>query len=203
MSFINLARNEIQVKIVYYGPGRCGKTTNILYLHKAMADAVRGKMITIDTKGDRTLFFDFLPLALGQIHNMTIKIQLYTVPGQVVYNATRKLVLRGVDGIVFVADSQVDQRERNIESLDNLRQNLAEERLEFGVLPMVMQYNKRDLNGSGAALLSLEDLDQTLNQEFKVPAFPASAVRGDGVFETLREISKRTVKHVTHKLLGR
>lgn len=168
-----------------------------------MADAVRGKMITIDTKGDRTLFFDFLPLALGQIHNMTIKIQLYTVPGQVVYNATRKLVLRGVDGIVFVADSQVDQRERNIESLDNLRQNLAEERLEFGVLPMVMQYNKRDLNGSGAALLSLEDLDQTLNQEFKVPAFPASAVRGDGVFETLREISKRTVKHVTHKLLGR
>ena len=203
MSFINLARNEIQVKIVYYGPGRCGKTTNLLYLHQAMADAVRGKMITIDTKGDRTLFFDFLPLALGQIHNMTIKIQLYTVPGQVVYNATRKLVLRGVDGVVFVADSQVDQRERNVESLENLGENLAEERLELGVLPMVMQYNKRDLSGSGAALLSLDDLDQTLNQEFKVPAFPTSAVRGDGVFETLREISKRTVKHVTHKLLGR
>jgi signal recognition particle receptor subunit beta len=203
VSFINLARNEIQVKIVYYGPGRCGKTTNLLYLHKAMADSVRGKMITIDTKGDRTLFFDFLPLALGQIHNMNIKIQLYTVPGQVLYNATRKLVLRGVDGVVFVADSQVDQAERNIESLENLRQNLADERQEFGSVPLVMQYNKRDLAGTGAALISLEDLDSALNKELRAPALPASAVRGDGVFETLREISKRTVKHVTHKLLGR
>jgi len=203
VSFINLARNEIQVKIVFYGPGRCGKTTNLLYLHKAMTDSVRGKMITIDTKGDRTLFFDFLPLALGQIHNMNIKIQLYTVPGQVVYNATRKLVLRGVDGVVFVADSQVDQWERNIESLENLRENLAEERLEFGKVPMVFQYNKRDLVGGGVPLVPVDELDRALNDEFKVPAFPASAVRGDGVFETLREVSKRTVKHVTHKLLGR
>jgi len=203
VSFINLARNEIQVKIVYYGPGRCGKTTNLLYLHQVMTDSVRGKMITIDTKGDRTLFFDFLPLALGQIHNMTIKIQLYTVPGQVVYNATRKLVLRGVDGVVFVADSQVDQWDRNVESLENLRQNLADERLEFGTLPMVLQYNKRDLAQDGVPLISLAELDKALNQELGVPAFPASAVRGDGVFEALREISKRTVKHVTHKLLGR
>jgi len=203
VSFINLARNEIQVKIVYYGPGRCGKTTNLLYLHEAMAEAVRGKMVTIDTKGDRTLFFDFLPLALGQIRNMTIKIQLYTVPGQVVYNATRKLVLRGVDGIVFVADSLADQRERNVEAMENLRKNLADERLELGMVPMVLQYNKRDLGRSDAAILALDELDGTLNQELKVPAFPASAVRGDGVFETLREISKRTVKNVTHKLLGR
>lgn len=203
MSFINLARNEIQVKIVFYGPGRCGKTTNLLYLHEVMADSVRGKMITIDTKGDRTLFFDFLPLALGQIHNMSIKIQLYTVPGQVMYNATRKLVLRGVDGVVFVADSQVDQWERNLESLENLRQNLADERLEIERIPLVFQYNKRDLGESGLPLISVEDLDKALNGELRVPAFPASAVRGDGVFETLREVSKRTVKHVTRKLLGR
>lgn len=203
MSFINLASNEIQVKIVFYGPGRCGKTTNLLYLHEVMTDNVRGKMITIDTKGDRTLFFDFLPLALGQIHNMSIKIQLYTVPGQVMYNATRKLVLRGVDGVVFVADSQVDQWERNLESLENLRQNLADERLEIERIPLVFQYNKRDLGESGLPLISVEDLDKALNGELRVPAFPASAVRGDGVFETLREISKRTVKHVTRKLLGR
>ena len=203
MSFINLSRNEIQVKIVFYGPGRCGKTTNLLYLHKAMTEAVRGKMITIDTKGDRTLFFDFLPLALGQIHNMSIKIQLYTVPGQVMYNATRKLVLRGVDGVVFVADSQVDQWERNIESLDNLRQNLLDERLDINEIPLVLQYNKRDLADAGTPLISVEDLDKALNSELQVPAFPGSAVRGDGVFETLREVSKRTVKHVTRKLLGR
>lgn len=203
MSFINLARNEIQVKIVFYGPGRCGKTTNLLYLHKVMTDAVRGKMITIDTKGDRTLFFDFLPLALGQIHNMSIKIQLYTVPGQVMYNATRKLVLRGVDGVVFVADSQVDQWERNIESLENLRQNLADERLEIERIPLVLQYNKRDLADTGLPLISTDDLDRTLNGDLKVPAFPASAVSGGGVFETLREVSKRTVKNVTRKLMGR
>ncbi|MBE0618817.1 MAG: GTPase domain-containing protein [Proteobacteria bacterium] len=203
MSFINLSRNEIQVKIVFYGPGRCGKTTNLLYMHKAMAEAVRGKMITIDTKGDRTLFFDFLPLTLGQIHNMSIKIQLYTVPGQVMYNATRKLVLRGVDGVVFVADSQVDQRERNIESLDNLRQNLLDERLDIKEIPLVFQYNKRDLAETGTPLISLEDLDKALNQELRVPAFPGSAARGDGVFETLREVSKRTVKHVTRKLMRR
>jgi len=203
VSFINLSRNEIQVKIVFYGPGRCGKTTNLLYLHQVMTDAVRGKMITIDTKGDRTLFFDFLPLALGQIHNMSIKIQLYTVPGQVMYNATRKLVLRGVDGVVFVADSQVDQRERNIESLMNLGENLADERLDLNQIPLVFQYNKRDLGAAGMPLISVEDLDRSLNSELRVPAFPASAVRGDGVFETLREVSKRTVKNVTRKLLGR
>lgn len=203
MSFINLSRNEIQVKIVFYGPGRCGKTTNLLYLHQVMTDAVRGKMITIDTKGDRTLFFDFLPLALGQIHNMSIKIQLYTVPGQVMYNATRKLVLRGVDGVVFVADSQVDQWERNIESLENLRQNLTDERQSLNEIPLVFQYNKRDLGDAGLPLIAIEDLDRALNSELRVPAFPGSAVRGDGVFETLREVSKRTVKHVTRKLLGR
>ncbi len=203
MSFINMARNEIQVKIVFCGPGRGGKTTNLLYLHQAMADAVRGKMITIDTKGDRTLFFDFLPLSLGKIHRMSIKIQLYTVPGQIMYNTTRKLVLQGVDGVVFVADSQVGEWDRNVESLENLRQNLAEQHLDIDTIPLVFQYNKRDLSEEGAQLIAVEDLDRALNGGLRAPSFPASAVRGDGVFETLREISKRTVKHVTRRMLGR
>ena len=203
MSFINLAGNEIQIKIVYYGPGRCGKTTNLLHLHEAMSDSVRGKMVTIDTREDRTLFFDFLPLALGKIFNMQIKIQLYTVPGQVMYNATRRLVLKGADGVVLVADSRREQREENIESLHNLRQNLAEEKIDFLSMPVVLQYNKRDLAAQGHSLLSREELDDDLNSELKAPTFEASALRGDGVFESLREVSKLTVKRVTRRLLMR
>ncbi|MDW7709445.1 MAG: GTPase domain-containing protein [Deferrisomatales bacterium] len=203
MSFVNLARSEIQVKIVYYGPGRCGKTTNLAHLHEAMAEAVRGKMIKIDTQGDRTLFFDFLPLALGKIHKMNIRIQLYTVPGQIMYTTTRKLVLRGVDGVVFVADSRAEQWEQNLESLEDLRKNLAQEQMDLAQLPLVFQYNKRDLDREGVPLIPLEELDRGLNRDLRAGAFPASALQGDGVFETLREISKRTVKHVTRKLLGR
>jgi signal recognition particle receptor subunit beta len=203
VSFIDLSKNEIQCKIVYYGPGRGGKTTNLLYIHQAMAEAVRGKMVTIDTKGDRTLFFDFLPLALGKIQNLSIKIQLYTVPGQVMYNATRKLVLKGVDGVVFVADSLKVQREKNIESLDNLRQNLADDGLNINEVPLVLQYNKRDLAGSNIPILSEEEMETDLNGKLKVPWFLGSALKGEGVFETLREISKRTVKHVSRKLLAR
>ena len=203
MSFIDLSKNEVQCKIVYYGPGRGGKTTNLLYLHQAMTDSVRGKMVTIDTKGDRTLFFDFLPLALGQIQGLSIKIQLYTVPGQVMYNATRKLVLKGVDGIVFVADSLKVQKEKNIESLENLRQNLAEDNIDIKEIPLVLQYNKRDLGGSNIPILPVEEMEEDLNTELQVPAFSGSALKGDGVFETLREISKGTVKYVSRKLLSR
>jgi signal recognition particle receptor subunit beta len=203
VSFIDLSKNEVQCKIVYYGPGRGGKTTNLLYIHQAMSEAVRGKMVTIDTKGDRTLFFDFLPLALGKIQNLSIKIQLYTVPGQVMYNATRKLVLKGVDGVVFVADSLKVQKEKNIESLDNLKQNLADDTIDFGEIPLVMQYNKRDLSGSNIPILSVEEMERDLNSDLKVAWFPGSALKGDGVFETLREISKRTVKHVSRRLLSR
>ena len=203
MSFIDLSKNEVQCKIVYYGPGRGGKTTNLLYIHQAMSEAVRGKMVTIDTKGDRTLFFDFLPLALGKIQNLSIKIQLYTVPGQVMYNATRKLVLKGVDGVVFVADSLKVQKEKNIESLENLKQNLVDDGIDVREIPLVMQYNKRDLSGSNIPILSVEAMERDLNRDLKVAWFPGSALKGDGVFETLREISKRTVKHVSRKLLSR
>jgi len=203
VSFIDLSKNEVQCKIVYYGPGRGGKTTNLLYIHQAMSEAVRGKMVTIDTKGDRTLFFDFLPLALGKIQNLSIKIQLYTVPGQVMYNATRKLVLKGVEGVVFVADSLKVQKEKNVESLENLKQNLADDGIDVKEIPLVMQYNKRDLSGSNIPILSVEEMERDLNRDLKVPWFPGSALKGDGVFETLREVSKRTVKHVSRKLLSR
>jgi signal recognition particle receptor subunit beta len=200
VAFIDLSKNEIQTKIVYYGPGRGGKTTNLLYVHESMSKQVCGKMVTIDTKGDRTLFFDFLPLSLGKILNMNIRIQLYTVPGQVMYNTTRKLVLRGVDGVAFIADSLSVQKEKNIESLQNLAENLLDEGLSIQQIPLVLQYNKRDLAESNVPLLSLEDLDKDLNKDLRVPSFEASAVKGTGVFETLREVSKLTVRNVVQKL---
>ncbi|MCU0586916.1 MAG: ADP-ribosylation factor-like protein [Syntrophobacteraceae bacterium] len=202
MAFIDLGKKEIQAKIVYYGPGRGGKTTNLLLVHESMSKQVCGKMVTIDTKGDRTLFFDFLPLSLGKILNLSIRIQLYTVPGQVMYNTTRKLVLRGVDGVVFVADSLRIQRQKNIESLRNLEENLQEEGLDIRHVPLVLQYNKRDLASSNVPLLTVEEMEEDLNRELKVPTFEASAVKGVGVYETLREISKLTVKGVVQKVRG-
>jgi signal recognition particle receptor subunit beta len=203
LAFIDLSKNEVQCKVVYYGTGRGGKTTNLLYIHQAMSDNVRGKMVTIDTKGDRTLFFDFLPLSLGTIKNFNVRIQLYTVPGQVIFNATRKLVLKGVDGVVFVADSLKVQKQKNVESLENLRENLADQNMDIDEIPLVLQYNKRDLEGSKIPVLGLEEMDQDMNTRLKepVPWFPASAVKGDGVFETLKEITKMTVKHVAKRLL--
>jgi len=203
VAFIDLSKNEIQAKIVYYGPGRGGKTTNLLYVHESMSRQVCGKMVTIDTKGDRTLFFDFLPLNIGKVLNMTIRIQLYTVPGQVMYNTTRKLVLRGVDGVVFVADSLKVQKSKNIESLENLIQNLSEQGLSVGQVPLVLQYNKRDLIESNIPLLPVAELECDLNEELNVPFFEASATLGIGVYETLREISKRTVRSVIQKIGGR
>ncbi|MCE5334934.1 MAG: GTPase domain-containing protein [Desulfobacteraceae bacterium] len=202
MAFIDLSKNEIQAKIVYYGPGRGGKTTNLLYVHESMSKQVCGKMVTIDTKGDRTLFFDFLPLNIGKVLNMTIRIQLYTVPGQVMYNSTRKLVLRGVDGVVFVADSLRVQKQKNVESLENLFQNLNDEGLGAERIPLVLQYNKRDLIQSNIPLLGLDELQTDLNSDLNVPFFEASAANGQGVYETLREISKRTIKSVIQKVGG-
>lgn len=203
MAFIDLARKEINCKIVFYGPGRGGKTTNLIYLHKALKSNAKGKMVSIDTKGDRTLFFDFLPLAIGKIRGLDIKIQLYTVPGQVMYNATRKLVLKGVDGIVFVADSLSVQKEKNIESLDNLIENLQEENIDIKDIPLVLQYNKRDMDGGKIPLLSIEEMDQDMNSTLKVPSLPASALKGTGVFDTLKIISKLTIRYVSQKVAGR
>jgi len=199
VAFIDLSRNEIQAKLVYYGTGRGGKTTNLLFIHESMSKQVCGKMVTIDTKGDRTLFFDFLPLSVGKIMNLSIRIQVYTVPGQVMYNTTRKLVLRGVDGVAFVADSLKVQRQRNMESLENLAENLQGEGLNIKEIPLVLQYNKRDLIESNIPLLTVEEMQQDLNRDLKVPYFEASAVKGYGVYETLREISKRTIKNVIQK----
>jgi signal recognition particle receptor subunit beta len=201
VSFLDLAKREVHVKIVYYGPGRGGKTTNLLHIHEAMTDNVLGQMVSIDTKQDRTLFFDFLPLSLGKIFGFDIRIQLFTVPGQVMYNATRKLVLKGVDGVCFVADSQRTQREKNIESLANMKENLAEMGLDIETTPLVLYYNKQDLAKAGVPLLSFEEMQQDLNSVYNVPAFSGSALTGDGVFEALREISKFTVKKVARKLM--
>ena len=203
MPFINFSKDEIQCKIVYYGAGFCGKTTNLQYIYSKTTGKIKGKMVSIDTKGgDRTIFFDFLSLNLGKIRGFDIRVQLYTVPGQVHYDATRKLVLKGVDGVVFVADSLKVQRKKNIESLINLAKNLAEKRLSIRTVPLVMQYNKRDLGGSDSELLPLEILEKDLNSMLKVPTIEASALKGFGVFETLREISKLVVKEVSRKVLS-
>ncbi len=201
MPFINFSKDEIQCKIVYYGAGFCGKTTNLLYIYNQMSDDVKGKMVSIDTKGDRTLFFDFLSLNLGKIRGFDIRVQLYTVPGQVHYDATRKLVLKGVDGVVFVADSLKVQRKKNIESLINLAKNLAEKGISIRTIPLVLQYNKRDLDGTDSEILPIEVLEKDLNSMLKVPSFPASALKGEGVFETLREITKLVVKDVSRKIM--
>jgi len=202
MAFINKSAKEIQVKVVYYGPGRCGKTTNLLYVNQKMNAKFMGKMISIDTRGDKTLFFDFLPLQLGKIRGFNIRVQLYTVPGQVLYSESRKMVLKGVDGVVFVADSMEVQREPNKESLLNLKENLAEDHLDLDELPLVLQLNKRDLEGSVIPILSQETMTDDLHGLLKhpVPVVMASALQGPGVFDTLREISKITIKSVHYKL---
>ncbi|NLI33846.1 MAG: GTPase domain-containing protein [Deltaproteobacteria bacterium] len=200
MAFIDMKRNEIQAKLVYYGPGRGGKTTNVLHIHKTMSRQICGKIVTIDTKGDRTLFFDFLPLSIGKVMGLSVRIQLYTVPGQVLYNDTRKLVLRGVDGVVFVADSLKVQQQQNIESLRNLVENLKDEKISVHDIPLVLQYNKRDLASSSIPILSHDEMEHDLNRDLGVPSFPASALKGDGVYETLREVSKKMIRRVTHKL---
>jgi len=200
MAFINLKKKEVQVKIVYYGPGRGGKTTNLEYIFKKFQDRIKTDMVTIKTQGDRTLFFDFLPLGLGQIKGYNIKIQLYTVPGQVKYNATRKLVLMGVDGLVFVADSLVERKQQNIESLSNLRENLASYKKDISEIPLVLQYNKRDLAKNDIPLLPVSVLQEDLNSKLNAQAFEASAVEGKNVTETMKQIIFLTVASLEREL---
>jgi signal recognition particle receptor subunit beta len=185
VSFINYMAREINCKIVYYGPGLCGKTTNLQYIYKRTNPEAKGKMISLATETERTLFFDFLPLSLGEIRGFKTRFHLYTVPGQVFYDASRKLILKGVDGVIFVADSQLERLEANQESLDNLRTNLAEHGYSLEKIPYVIQYNKRDLPNA----LPVEELRQILNP-IGVLDFEASARTGQGVFETLKAVSK-------------
>jgi len=191
VSLVNFTAREIACKIVYYGPGRSGKTTNLHYVYDRVPDSRRGQMVSLATQTDRTLFFDFLPIDLGQISGFSTRFQLYTVPGQVYYNATRRLVLQGADGVVFVADSQAQQLDENLESLQNLQSNLLEHGVDVRSLPLVMQYNKQDLPRE--LILAPADLDDALN--FRgVPSFGADALHGAGVFETLKGISELVLK---------
>jgi signal recognition particle receptor subunit beta len=188
VSFINYSSREINCKIVYYGPGLCGKTTNLQYIYRRTNPGQKGKLISLATETERTLFFDFLPLALGDIRGFKIRFHLYTVPGQVFYAASRKLILKGVDGVIFVADSQIERMDSNMESLEDLTINLAEQGYEIEKLPFAMQYNKRDLPN----LIPVADLDNVLNLR-KVPWFEAVAVTGKGVFETLKAVAKQVL----------
>ena len=185
MSFINYMAREINCKIVYYGPGLCGKTTNLQYIYERTNPEAKGKMISLATETDRTLFFDFLPLALGEIRGFKTRFHLYTVPGQVFYDASRKLILKGVDGVVFVADSQVARLEANQESLENLRTNLAEQGYSLDKIPFVIQYNKRDMPEIG----TVEELRALLNPS-NTPDFEGIARTGVGVFDTLKAVAK-------------
>ncbi len=185
MSFINYSTREINCKIVYYGPGLCGKTTNLQFIYKKTRPESKGKMITLATETERTLYFDFLPLALGEIKGFKTRFHLYTVPGQIFYDASRKLVLKGVDGIVFVADSQVERMDANIESFENMGINLEDEGYSLSRIPYVIQYNKRDLPNA----VPLEELKKVLNQK-GVPDFEGAASTGVGVFETLKAVVK-------------
>jgi signal recognition particle receptor subunit beta len=192
MALINYASREINCKIVYYGTGLGGKTTNLEYIHKQLAPGIRGEMISLATETERILFFDFLPLDLGSVQGFKTKFSLYTVPGQVEYNASRKLILNGVDGIVFVADSQVDKWQENIDSLQNMVENLTEYGLTLDSVPYVLQYNKRDL----PSISAFEELEGALNPK-GVPSFEAVAVEGSGVFATLKAVSKAVLNRLS------
>jgi len=189
MSFINYSSREINCKIVYYGPGLCGKTTNLQHIYNKTNPDLKGKMISLATETERTLFFDFLPLALGQIRGFKTRFHLYTVPGQVFYDASRKLILKGVDGVVFVADSQIERMEANIESFDNLRINLAEQGYDLDKITCVIQYNKRDLPNAAP----LDEMQQLLNPK-GLPEFEACATTGQGVFETLKAVARGVLR---------
>ena len=194
MSLVNYSTREITSKIVYYGPGRSGKTTNLQYIHGQVPEDRRGRMVSLATETDRTLFFDFLPLDLGTISGFQTRFQLYTVPGQVYYDATRKLVLQGADGVVFVADSQRAQRDENVESFRNLQVNLLEQGVDPRTIPIVLQYNKRDLPDG----MSLEEMDDLLNYR-DLPRFEAEALSGDGVFHTLKGISELVLRRLSQR----
>ncbi len=199
MGFVNVKNKEVQVKIVYYGTGRGGKTTNLEFINRNFQERIKSKMVSLKTHGDRTLFFDFLPFDMGKIKGYDVKIQLYTVPGQVKYNATRRIVLKGADGIVFVADAQKEQRAKNIDSLNQLFENLATYDLDLYKLPFVMQYNKMDMDKD--LILPVDVLQRDLNSRIKAPAFMASAINGGNVVVTLKKIISLTMVSVQNELL--
>ena len=192
MSMINYASREINCKIVYYGPGLGGKTTNLEYIYEKVAPNTRGKLISLATETERTLFFDFLPVDLGTIRGFKTRFHLYTVPGQVYYNASRKLILKGVDGVVFVGDSQVERLDANVESMHNLYENLGQYDLDPREIPFVIQYNKRDLPN----IAPVDELQTSLNPT-GVPHFEAVSTRGIGVFDTLKAVSKQVIKSLS------
>ena len=186
MAIINLKKREVECKLVYYGPGRGGKTSNLQYIFQKSRKLMTDEMVSIKTKGDLTLFFDFVPMGIGKIKGCDVRVQLYTVPGQVKYSSTRKLVLKGVDGLVFVADSLKIRHEKNILSLKDLAINLKGYGLNIMEMPLVLQYNKRDLDAEGVPLMSIEEMEKAYNHQLKVPSFPASAVTGENVNATLK-----------------
>lgn len=198
MVFFNWATMQMAAKIVYYGPGLCGKTSNLSYIYAKTSPNSRGEMVSLETESDRTLFFDLLPIEVGTIGGFKTRLQLYTVPGQVFYNTTRKLVLKGVDGLVFVADSQRPMREANIESFESLVDNLTELGLDVHELPLVLQYNKRDLKN----ILAVDELNTDLNPDRAYPFFEVQAINGVGVFETLKEITKLTLKKLRRRMVA-
>jgi len=200
LALINVKTREVQIKIVYYGPGRGGKTTNLEYINNKYRDQIKTEMVSLKTQDDRTLFFDFLPFDVGRIKGFDVTIQLYTVPGQVKYNATRRLVLRGVDGIVFVADVRKEQRRKNIESLNQLYENLETYSIDLFKMPLVMQYNKIDLKDSGIEILPTQVLQKDLNSVLRAPAFEASAVSGGNVIPTLKKIITLTLSSIQDQL---
>lgn len=195
MALFNYATKEITIKIVYYGPGLSGKTTNLQYLHSKFDPSKRGKLLSLATEADRTLFFDFLPVEIGKISDFSIRFQLYTVPGQVRYNATRKLVLKGADAVIFVADSQREMKEQNIESLINMRENLISNNINPDDIPVFYQFNKRDLSN----ILSIEELNRDLNPDGKFEHLDAVAINGIGVEESFQRITKIVLKNILLK----
>ncbi len=200
MALINLKTREVQIKIVYYGPGRGGKTTNLEYINKTYRNQIKTEMVSLKTQDDRTLFFDFLPFDVGQIKGFDVTIQLYTVPGQVKYNATRRLVLRGVDGVAFVADVQKEQRKKNIESLNQLYENLNTHNIDLFKIPLVMQYNKTDLKQSNIPIISSQTMQKDLNSVLRAPAYEASALKGGNVILTLKKIISITLASIQDQL---
>jgi hypothetical protein len=200
MAVFNAKDRIIECKLVYYGPGRGGKTTNLEYIFKAGQKYTKSDMVSINTKGDRTLFFDFLPIGLGKIRGCDVKVQLYTVPGQQKYSSTRRLVLKNVDGVVFVADSLEIRRKANVLSLKDLQQNLAAQNMDIFEIPVIMQYNKRDLAEKGIPILPVDTMEEDLNSKLNAPSFEASAIRGQGVAQTLKKSLVLTLRHLQKEL---
>jgi signal recognition particle receptor subunit beta len=200
MAIFNAKDRIIECKLVFYGPGRGGKTTNLEYIFKAGKKYTTSDIVSINTKGDRTLFFDFLPIGVGKIRGCEVKVQLYTVPGQAKYSSTRKLVLKNVDGLVFVSDSLEVRRKANVLSLKDLQQNLAEQNINIFKIPLVIQYNKRDLKEEGIPIMPVEMMERDLNSKLKVPSFEASALKGSGVANTLKKTLILTLHHLRREL---